>query len=41
MKTAGVPEELWRFAGPAVVFESQEDAVEGILGGRGDARATW
>ena len=34
VKTAGVPEELWRFAGPARVFESQEDAVEGILGGQ-------
>jgi dihydroxy-acid dehydratase len=33
VKTAGVPEELWRFAGPARVFESQEDAVEGILNG--------
>jgi dihydroxy-acid dehydratase len=33
IKTAGVPEELWRFSGPAVVFESQEDAVAGILGG--------
>ncbi len=33
VKTAGVPEELWRFFGPAVVFESQEDAVAGILGG--------
>ncbi|TQL99507.1 dihydroxy-acid dehydratase [Actinoallomurus bryophytorum] len=32
VKTAGVEEELWRFEGPAVVFESQEDAVEGILG---------
>ena len=32
VKTAGVPEELWRFAGPARVFESQEDAVDGILG---------
>ena len=32
IKTAGVPEELWQFSGPAVVFESQEDAVEGILG---------
>ncbi len=31
VKTAGVPEELWRFTGPARVFESQEDAVEGIL----------
>jgi dihydroxy-acid dehydratase len=34
VKTAGVEEELWRFSGPAVVFESQEDAVEGILGNR-------
>jgi dihydroxy-acid dehydratase len=33
VKTAGVPEELWRFAGPAKVFESQEEAVDGILGG--------
>ncbi len=33
IKTAGVPEELWRFSGPAVVFESQEDAVAGILSG--------
>jgi len=31
VKTAGVPEEVWRFTGPAVVFESQEDAVSGIL----------
>ncbi|WP_433335275.1 dihydroxy-acid dehydratase [Spirillospora sp. CA-294931] len=34
VKTAGVEEELWTFTGPAVVFESQEDAVEGILGGK-------
>jgi dihydroxy-acid dehydratase len=33
VKTAGVPEELHEFTGPAKVFESQEDAVEGILGG--------
>jgi dihydroxy-acid dehydratase len=33
VKTAGVPRELHEFAGPATVFESQEDAVEGILGG--------
>ncbi|WP_173056059.1 dihydroxy-acid dehydratase [Phytohabitans houttuyneae] len=31
VKTAGVPEEVWRFSGPARVFESQEDAVSGIL----------
>ncbi|MFD0902767.1 dihydroxy-acid dehydratase [Actinomadura sediminis] len=34
VKTAGVEEELWTFAGPAVVFESQDEAVEGILAGR-------
>src|SRR5215472_14688444 len=33
VKTAGVPEDLYEFAGPAKIFESQEDAVEGILGG--------
>ncbi|WP_326824567.1 dihydroxy-acid dehydratase [Streptosporangium sp. NBC_01639] len=31
VKTAGVDESVWRFSGPAVVFESQDDAVEGIL----------
>jgi dihydroxy-acid dehydratase len=31
VKTAGVEEELWTFSGPAVVFESQDDAVDGIL----------
>ncbi|MGH8794877.1 MAG: dihydroxy-acid dehydratase, partial [Stackebrandtia sp.] len=31
VKTAGVPEENLRFKGPAKVFESQEDAVTGIL----------
>ena len=34
VKTAGVDESLWHFRGPAVVFDSQEDACEGILGGR-------
>jgi dihydroxy-acid dehydratase len=33
VKTAGVPEDLLRFEGPARVFESQEDAVDGILNG--------
>jgi dihydroxy-acid dehydratase len=33
VKTAGVEESLWTFSGPAVVFESQDDAVEGILDG--------
>ncbi|WP_085066969.1 dihydroxy-acid dehydratase [Catenuloplanes japonicus] len=31
VKTAGVPEEVWKFSGPARVFESQDDAVTGIL----------
>jgi dihydroxy-acid dehydratase len=34
VKTAGVPTELLTFRGPARVSESQEDAVEAILGGR-------
>lgn len=34
VKTAGVDESIWRFSGPAVVFESQEDAVDGILTGK-------
>jgi dihydroxy-acid dehydratase len=33
VKTAGVPEELFRFEGTARVFESQEDAVDGIIAG--------
>ncbi len=32
VKTAGVEEDLWTFSGPAKVFESQEEAVDGILG---------
>ena len=34
VKTAGVDEALWHFEGPAVCFDSQEDACEGILGGK-------
>ncbi|MBO5418469.1 MAG: dihydroxy-acid dehydratase [Bacteroidales bacterium] len=34
VKTAGVDEKIWHFVGPAVVFESQEEAVEGILSGK-------
>ena len=34
VKTAGVDESIWKFSGPAVVFDSQEDACEGILRGR-------
>ena len=32
VKTAGVDESIWKFTGKACVFESQEDAVDGILG---------
>ena len=34
VKTAGVDPSLWHFEGPAVCFDSQEDACEGILGGK-------
>ncbi len=34
VKTAGVDESILKFRGPAVVYESQEDAVNGILGGQ-------
>ncbi len=34
VKTAGVDESLWRFSGPARVFDSQEAACDGILGGK-------
>ena len=34
VKTAGVDESLWHFSGPAVVFDSQEDACDGILDGK-------
>lgn len=34
VKTAGVDESLWHFSGHAVVFDSQEDACDGILGGK-------
>lgn len=34
VKTAGVDESLWHFEGPARVFDSQEEACEGILGGK-------
>ncbi len=34
VKTAGVDESIWKFSGPAVCFDSQDDACEGILGGR-------
>ncbi|MGN0221947.1 MAG: dihydroxy-acid dehydratase [Prevotella sp.] len=34
VKTAGVDESIWKFCGPAKVFQSQEDACEGILSGK-------
>ncbi|GAA1970241.1 dihydroxy-acid dehydratase [Kitasatospora viridis] len=34
VKTAGVDESIWTFSGPAVVVESQEDAVDAILAKR-------
>ena len=34
VKTAGVDEKIFHFKGRAKVFESQEEACEGILGGR-------
>ena len=33
VKTAGVDPSIWKFSGPAKVFDSQEAACEGILGG--------
>ncbi|MBR2607499.1 MAG: dihydroxy-acid dehydratase [Bacteroidaceae bacterium] len=34
VKTAGVDESIWKFSGTAKVFDSQDAAVEGILGGK-------
>lgn len=34
VKTAGVDESLWHFEGPVRVFDSQDEACEGILGGK-------
>lgn len=34
VKTAGVDESLWHFEGPARVFDSQDEACKGILGGK-------
>jgi dihydroxy-acid dehydratase len=34
VKTAGVDDSLLKFSGPAHVFESQDSAVSGILGGK-------
>jgi dihydroxy-acid dehydratase len=37
VKTAGVDESIFHFTGKAKVFESQEDAVDGILGDKVEA----
>lgn len=34
VKTAGVDPSLWKFSGPARVFDSQEEACDAILGGK-------
>ncbi len=34
VKTAGVDESIWKFSGPAVVVESQDEAVDVILKGK-------
>ena len=34
VKTAGVDESIWVFEGTAQIFESQDEACEGILGGK-------
>ncbi len=34
VKSAGVTEKMLKHSGPAVIFESQEDACEGILAGK-------
>ncbi|HOU96838.1 MAG TPA: dihydroxy-acid dehydratase [Bacteroidales bacterium] len=34
VKTAGVDQSLFTFRGPAIIFDSQEEAVSGILGGK-------
>ncbi len=34
VKTAAVDPSIWKFSGPAKVFDSQEDACEAILGGK-------
>jgi len=34
VKTAGVDPSIWKFSGPAVVFDSQDEACDGILGGK-------
>jgi dihydroxy-acid dehydratase len=34
VKVGGVSTSMMKFSGPAVIFESQEDAMDGILGGK-------
>ena len=33
VKTAGIDSSLFKFSGSAIIFESQEEAVDGILNG--------
>ncbi|MGU0043273.1 hypothetical protein ACVXHA_12150 [Escherichia coli] len=40
VKTAGVDDSILKSTGPAKVYESQDDAVEAILGGK-LSRAMW
>ena len=39
VKTAGVDESIFRFSGPARVFESQEEACDGILDSEGGVQS--
>ena len=41
VKTGGVSAAMRKFSGPARIFESQEDALAGIMAGAGAGRATW
>ena len=34
VKTAGVDEKIWRFSGPARVFDSEDDAIQAIYDGK-------
>ena len=40
VKTAGVAPSMLKFTGPAIIFDSQDDACAGILGGQGARPAT-
>lgn len=34
LKTAALDEKMKKFSGPAVIFDSQDEAIEGIMGGK-------